>query len=212
MNTYISPNMNSSAIIIIDMQNDFVIPGAVAEVPGSYNIKDNLVSLLTVAREKTVPIIHVIRLYSTDGSNVDLCRKALIESGKKIVAPNTTGADIVKELKPNSTTLDYDLLLSGGFQQVSDQEWILYKSRWGAFYNTQLETFLRNHKIDTLVFVGCNFPNCPRTSIYQASERDFKIVLGRDAMSQTYDKGMEEMKNIGVAVMTTKEIIEKYHN
>jgi nicotinamidase-related amidase len=59
MNTYIAPNMNSSAIIIIDMQNDFVIPGSVAEVQGSYDIKDNLVSLLKVAREKAVPIKYI---------------------------------------------------------------------------------------------------------------------------------------------------------
>ena len=33
------------------------------------------------------------------------------------------------------------------------------------------------------MFCGCNFPNCPRTSIYEASERDFRVVLARDAIS-----------------------------
>ncbi|WP_459872860.1 hypothetical protein, partial [Endothiovibrio diazotrophicus] len=51
---------------------------------------------------------------------------------------------------------------------------MLYKPRWGAFYRTSLESHLRGLDVSTLVFSGCNFPNCPRTSIYQASERDFR--------------------------------------
>lgn len=40
----------------------------------------------------------------------------------------------------------------------------------------------------TLVFCGCNVPNCPRTSIHQASERDFRVVLAQDAISGLYDR------------------------
>ncbi|MBF0586719.1 isochorismatase family protein, partial [Prosthecochloris sp. N2] len=59
---------------------------------------------------------------------------------------------------------------------------------------------------DTLVFSGCNYPNCPRASIYEASERDFRVVLAKDAMSQLYPKGEEEMKNIGVTLLETNEV------
>ena len=55
----------------------------------------------------------------------------------------------------------------------------MYKPRWGAFYNTLLEKQLHNMKVNSLVVCGCNFPNCPRTTIYEASERDFKIVFAR---------------------------------
>ncbi len=61
---------------------------------------------------------------------------------------------------------------------------------------------------DTLVFVGCNFPNCPRISIYEASERDFKVVLIEDAISGLYPKGKEEMLNIGVKVMKAAALIK----
>lgn len=61
---------------------------------------------------------------------------------------------------------------------------------------------------DTLVFTGCNYPNCPRTSIYEASERDFRVVLVKDAISQLYPKGEEEMKNIGVSLLTTNALEE----
>jgi nicotinamidase-related amidase len=50
------------------------------------------------------------------------------------------------------------------------------------------------------VICGCNFPNCPRTTIYEASERDFNIVFVPDATSGVYARGLDELKGIGVAV------------
>jgi nicotinamidase-related amidase len=82
----------------------------------------------------------------------------------------------------------------------------MYKPRWGAFYKTALEEFLQDRGIDTLVFSGCNYPNCPRTSIYEASERDFRVVLAQDAISQLYSKDKEELKNIGVSLLSASEI------
>jgi nicotinamidase-related amidase len=102
--------------------------------------------------------------------------------------------------------LDPDLLLSGKIQQIHDREGVIYKPRWGAFYNTPLEEHLKKLAVNTLILVGCNFPNCPRTSIYEASERDFKLVLVEDAVSGIYPKGMEEMVNIGVRIMTTEAV------
>jgi hypothetical protein len=54
---------------------------------------------------------------------------------------------------------------------------------------------------------GCNFPNyCPRTTIYETSERDFRIVLVKDAISLIYDiRGLQELQNIGVSLMNTDE-------
>jgi hypothetical protein len=59
---------------------------------------------------------------------------------------------------------------------------------------------------DTLVFCGCNFPNCPRTSIYEASERDFRIVLAHDALSGLYERGERELGAIGVLMLAAGEI------
>lgn len=84
----------------------------------------------------------------------------------------------------------------------------MYKPRWGAFYETSLEDHLRRHGVSTIVFCGCNFPNCPRTSIYEASERDFRLVLAEDAISGLYEKGREELENIGVRLMPTARVIE----
>ena len=60
--------------------------------------------------------------------------------------------------------------------------------------------------VSTLVFAGANFPNCPRTSIYEASERDFRLVMASDGISGLYERGIAELEGIGVAVMTSEEI------
>lgn len=210
MDKYTDPIFANSALITIDTQNDFTLEGAPAHIPGTSEVIPNMARLLEAYRKKGLLIIHVVRLYLRDGSNVELCRKQLIEEGKEIVAPDTEGAELVKELKPDTTTnLNANELLSGRLQEIGRNEFVMYKPRWGAFYNTHLEIFLKDRKIDTVVFTGCNYPNCPRTSIYQASERDFRIVLAKDALSQLYPKGEEEMKNIGVCLLKTNEI-EKY--
>jgi nicotinamidase-related amidase len=104
------------------------------------------------------------------------------------------------------TSIDAELLLSGGVQEVGAGELVIYKPRWGAFYETPLEAQLRRRQVSTVVFCGCNFPNCPRTSIYEASERDFRVVVAEDAISGLYDRGREELRNIGAQLMPSDEI------
>ncbi len=207
MGKYTDPQIIKSALITIDTQNDFTLDKAPAQIAGTSGVIPNMVRLLESYRKNGLPIIHVIRLYLQDGSNVDICRKQIIEEGKQIVAPNSDGAELVNELKPDvATKLNADVLLSGELQQIGNNEFVMYKPRWGAFYGTALEEFLKEHEVNTVVFLGCNYPNCPRTSIYEASERDYRVVLVKDAMSQLYQKGEEEMQNICISLMKTNEI------
>lgn len=210
MNKYVEPNLHKAAIITIDTQNDFSLPGAIAEIKGTYEVIPKMSELLDMARNKHIPIVHVIRVYKEDASNVDICRKEFIESGVRVVSPNSVGAQLVNAIQPlNAEALNYTGLLEGEIQSIVNNEWVMYKPRWGAFYQTQLEEFLRKMGVDTLIFIGCNFPNCPRTSIYEASERDFRVVMVKDAVSGVYAKGLEEITNIGVQVISTSHLIEK---
>jgi nicotinamidase-related amidase len=205
---YIEPDAKHCALIVIDVQKDFALKGAPAEISGTLQAVPNIQRILNHHRKLKLPIIHVIRLYQMDGSNVDLCRKKTIENGKQMVIVGSNGAELVDELKPSpEIKLNSNLLLSGSFQKVGEREWIMYKPRWSAFYNTSLEKNLRNLDVNTIVVCGCNFPNCPRTTIYEASERDFKIVMIKDATSLLYDKAILELKNIGISIKDTDEYI-----
>ncbi len=206
MDHYIEPHWSQSALLTIDVQRDFTVPGAPALIPGTQEIVPAIQRLVRAYRSAHMPIVHVIRLYMANGSNVDLCRRARVEGGARIAAPGTEGSQIVSELLPSpSVLLDAATLLAGELQTIGDQEWVMYKPRWGAFYKTRLGEYLRQLDVNTLVFSGCNFPNCPRTSIYEASERDFRVVLVMDAVSGLYDRGIEELQGIGVTLMTTDD-------
>ncbi|MFB7812589.1 cysteine hydrolase family protein [Paenibacillus chitinolyticus] len=208
MNMYIQPNLVTAALLTIDTQNDFSLPGAPAEIPGTSEVLPVMGRLLEQCRAHGIPVIHVIRIYERDGSNADLCRKAMIKAGAAIAAPGTWGADLADAIKPpHAEELRFEALLGGEIQAIGEREWVIYKSRWGAFYNTQLEDFLKERGIDTLIFTGCNFPNCPRTSMYEASERDFKVIMVEDAISGVYEKGKEEIRNIGISIYDSASLI-----
>ncbi|MET0026028.1 MAG: isochorismatase family cysteine hydrolase [Candidatus Thiodiazotropha sp.] len=205
---YTLPHVANSALITIDTQNDFTRPEAPALIPGTAEILPNMQHLLEAFRRAARPIVHVVRIYQQDGSNVDLCRREAVESGMVMLAPDSEGVQLVDEIKPHAQLrLDTLRLMSGEFQLAGEHEYIMYKPRWGSFYQTRLEEFLHQQGCDTLVLCGCNFPNCPRTTIYEASERDFRIVLVDDAISQLYPKGKEEMLNIHVGLMKTAEVV-----
>ncbi|MBF2049822.1 MAG: cysteine hydrolase family protein [Leptolyngbya sp. IPPAS B-1204] len=143
MNKYTLPKQSSSALISIDVQNDFTLIGAPMEIRGTHEKVLQMLQLLTAFRAAERPIIHVIRLYLPDGSNVDACRKEMIENGMAIAAPSTTGAELVDELKPDKLIrLTPEGLLQGEFQLLGKQEWAMYKPRWDAFYQTTLESRL----------------------------------------------------------------------
>ncbi len=208
MNDYTAPDYNRVALITIDVQHDCTLPGAPLEIPGTIDVLPKMQKLVRAFRAAQKPTIHVVRLYLADGSNADNCRRRNIELGKHVLVPGSDGAELMEELKPApGIRLDSVNLLKGELQHIGPKEWIMYKPRWGAFYRTPLEEHLHNMTINTIVICGCNFPNCPRTTVYEASERDFRIVFIDDAISQTYKRGLLELEKIGVKLIKTRECL-----
>lgn len=197
------PRPASAALLTIDVQRDFSSPGGAAEVPGTREAIPAMRRVVDGFRRHERPVVHVVRLYRPDGSDVDLARRALVAGGHQLVAPGTAGAELADELKPDATvSLDAEGLLSGRLQRVGPDEWIVYKPRWGAFFRTPLAEHLDRLGVDSLVVCGCNFPNCPRTTVYEASERDFRLALVTDATSGLYERGESELADIGVRLLT----------
>jgi len=206
---YTRPDFDSAALVIIDTQTGF-LDGQPFEIPGVALALPAMRRLVVAFRRVKKPIVHIVRIYQADGRNVDLCRKSAVECGADIILENTPGCQVAADLMPaGAGPLDCTRLLAGDIQVLSDHEVIIYKPRWGAFYNTPLEEHLKSCHVSTLVFGGCNFPNCPRTSIYEASERDFRIVVARDALSGLYERGIMELENIGVRFMSVADLLEQ---
>jgi nicotinamidase-related amidase len=202
----IDPQFGAAALVVIDTQRDLLDDGALP-IAGTSAALPAMCRVLGAFRDAGRPIVHIIRIYEQDGSNADLCRRELLREGAAILIRDSAGSQIAAELLPEpGLELDAPLLLGGGVQELAPHEVAIFKPRWGAFYGTPLEDHFRGQGVSTIVFAGCNFPNCPRTSIYEASERDFRVVVVRDAISGLYERGERELAGIGVRLMSATEV------
>jgi len=207
---YVRPHWQHSALVLVDVQADFLDgPAAVA---GTSDLMGNMSQLATAYRAAGRPVIHVVRLYRPGSTDVDPPRRAMIQNGGRMVTPGSSGSQIPASLLPHPVELDHELLLSGGLQQLGAREHILYKPRWSAFYRTQLHQHLRALGVDTVVVAGCNLPNCPRGTLFDASERDYRAVAVIDATSQATPERLADLGLIGVAVATTDEVVKYQQN
>jgi nicotinamidase-related amidase len=208
MKEYLAPERERVALITIDAQRDFVLPNAPATVGGALSTIPAMRRLIEAFRSTGAPIVHTLRLYRCNGSNVDLCHRAAIEAGQRIVMPGTSGAELIDELKPSlGQRLEPELLLDGKLQEIGHREWLCYKPRLSAFFQTPLEDHLKSLGITTIVLCGTDFPTSPRSTVYAASNRDFRIVLATDAISGATDAGLDELAQIGVYLMGSEQLL-----
>ena len=206
---YTAPEVDRSALVLIDVQNDFVSGAAV--VDGTAERIEVMARLAALFRAAGRPIVHIVRLYVPGGSDVDLPRRAAIEGGGQVVAPHSRGAEIPEVLLPRVIDLDCEALLAGQAQNVGANEVIMFKPRWSAFYRTGLDCHLRDHGVTTVAIAGCNLPNCPRATLFDASERDYRSVLVTDATSQITPSRLQDLQLIGVHLATTTDIEEWFY-
>lgn len=200
---YTAPHWDRAALVLIDVQNDFV-DGA-APIPGTAELLPAMARLAGAFRATGRPVVHVVRLYVPGGSDVDPVRRSVVEAGGHIAAPGTRGARIPDVLV--TEVLDQDRLLAGEVQRLGEDEVVLFKPRWSAFFRTGLDEHLRARGIDTVVVAGCNLPNCPRATLFDASERDYRAVAVSDATSQATDQRLDDLRLIGVEVLTTAQVV-----
>lgn len=200
-----APEWARAVLLTIDMQQDFACEGGNAYVRGTSEITSNCARLVDAFRTAALPIIHVVRLYERDGSNAELGRRELIAKSGPIAAPGTPGSQLTPALC-REAALDAKRLLAGELQPLGDLEWAMFKPRWSAFFGTPFEDFLRARDISTIVVSGCNLPNCPRATLFDASERDFRAVLVSDATSQVDEARLSDLGLIDVHVLSASAV------
>ena len=152
-----------TAMIVVDMQNDFVQEGAPIEIPRARAMVPRLNRLLDVCRAHQIPVIyihHVIR-----GGDIDAGRLAdhheAIRNNKAIIA-GTSNVEIYEGLKPHPGDL------------------VVAKPRYSAFYGTDLEAILRSKGIDTLIISGTVTNVCCESTTRDAFSRDYKVIFLSD--------------------------------
>lgn len=166
---------NSTALIIIDMQNDFLDSAGYFAHRGLpvQNLRASIepVRQLRAALQPEVNVMFTQQVYETDGSD-DLARvhrirpSGLSRSGVETpVVRGGWGAGIIPELQPHADDL------------------VVVKRRFDAFYQTDLELLLRCKGVKTLVFAGVVADVCVETTLRSAYVRDFDVILARECVA-----------------------------
>ena len=207
MSSWIEPEFDKAALVTIDVQQD-TLDGQAFEIPGTTQALPCIANLCNQFRDRQKPLVHVLRLYLPDGTNAELCRRDALQAGEPFFLAGEPGRLITPELLPDTAPEPDDgLLMSGDLQQIGPAEWYSYKPRWGAFYQTGLEAHLRELGINTVVLAGCNYPNCVRATVYEASARDFRVVAITDGISNFTEHGWQELRSIGINVMDAESCL-----
>jgi nicotinamidase-related amidase len=178
----IAVNPERTAVVMIDMQRDFVEPGGFGETLG------NDVSLLRAAiapcqalldgmRKAKVLIIHTREGHRPDMSDAP---RAKVERGApsmrigdvgamgRILIRGERGHDIIDELQP----------IAG--------EPVIDKPGKGAFYATDLGAILQHRGIDTLIVCGVTTEVCVHTTVREANDRGFRCIVPGDCCASYF--------------------------
>jgi len=184
--------MKRFALLIIDMQNDFVLDGAPLRVAQARAAVPKIHLLLDAFRQRNLPVFHILRVHRADGSDVEIIRQDLFNK-TPFAVEGTRGAAVIDELHP----------LPG--------EYVITKTRMSAFIGTELDLILRTLKISDLVVTGIQTPNCVRTTVFDAIAYNYPVILIRDAVGAKNDEihnaNIADMAGIGVRIMNAQDLI-----
>jgi nicotinamidase-related amidase len=180
-------DLNKLALVIIDMQRDFVEPGGFGEALGNdvtplRSIVPALKQLLETFRSMKLPIIHTVEGHKPDLSDCPPSKQKRVKGPLKIgdMTPlgrlfilGEPGNAIIPELEP----------LPG--------EVVLSKPGKGAFYKTDMDSILQNKGITHLLITGVTTEVCVQTTMREANDRGYECLMVEDATESYFPKFKE---------------------
>jgi len=186
-----------TALIIIDMQRDFLEPGGFGEMLGNdVSLLRSAIApckaVLEAARKKGLLVIHTREGHSPDMTDCPPSKQVrgqldtrIGDTGPmgRILIRGEAGHDIIPELYP------------------IDGEPVIDKPGKGAFFATDLEIILRNRDIHTLIVCGVTTEVCVNTTVREANDRGFECLVVSDATASYFPEfqrvGLELIKAQG---------------
>ncbi len=161
----------NSALVIVDMLNDFVLDGAPLKVPGIERIIPSIRREIEKAHRQLDTIIYICDSHDREDKEFALYPPHAISGSE--------GAMIVDHLKP----LDKDI--------------IVQKKTLSGFYMTGLEEILKKNSIKNLYITGCVVNICVFLIAAEAVSRGFGVSIIKDAVAgfdeKEYDFSLEQL-------------------
>lgn len=186
------------ALLVIDMQDEFVKPHlSPFWVPESTRQVPKIKNMIEVCRRLDIPVIYTA--FARTHEYLDRPKTGkFMPIGLPDIEPGNTSfftenGKIYDELKP----LEHEI--------------VIYKPSYGAFYDTPLETILKNLERDTVIISGTLTNFCCGTTARQAYERGFKVVFGSDInateLPEMHEAELKVLRRGFAKVLSSEEII-----
>lgn len=176
-----------TAVIGIDLQNDFLDDGAMP-CKRIYHIIPPLSRFLPKAREKGIPIIYVCDSHHRGDLEFELWVEHAVEG--------TWGAKVIKELTP------------------CRQDYVVKKNYFNGFFHTNLQKMLKKLKINTIVLVGWRTHVCIAQTAIEAYHQGYQVIVAEDGVESTtqgeHKFGLNLLRvNYAIPVIPCETILEQ---
>jgi biuret amidohydrolase len=186
----------SAALIIIDMQRDFLEPGGFGEMLGNdvSHLRSAIAPIrrvLGIARAKELMVIHTREGHRADLTDLPQAKRArgnlscgIGDSGPmgRVLIRGEQGHDIIDELKP-----------TGG-------EPVIDKPGKGSFYATDLHSILQNQGIRSLIVTGVTTEVCVHTTVREANDRGYECLVLSDCVASYFP----EFQAVGLKMISAQ--------
>ncbi len=205
----IGPDIERSAFLIVDMQNDFLHPDgsfahrarenpeAKIDIPFLRETVPHVKRLAEAFRAAGRPVLYIAHVMKPDYSDAAF---PYWRRGRDPSSANRThcvegawGSEIIDELKPQ------------------EGEHLIVKKGFGGFSNTPLDTILRNIGVNTCVVSGVTTCVCVSNTVRGGVEHNYRMILVSDAVAEvergTHEAELKTMGRVFADVKTTDEVI-----
>ncbi len=173
---------STTAMIVVDVQNDFVAKGAPLESSAGRAMLPQLQRALACCREHGIPVIYTAHAHRAGGCDLGLLAGDPAIAGGEALVDGSPGVAIFSDVAPRG------------------DEIVITKHRFSAFYGTDLEIVLRGLGVTTVVITGVTTENCCHATARDAFFRDFQVVFLSDANATT------DYPDLGYGSMSADEV------
>jgi ureidoacrylate peracid hydrolase len=186
-----------TALLVIDMQNAFGSKGGMfdkagIDITGIQEVVAPTATAVEAARQAGIKVVWIKMGFQPDLSDLgaeDVPNGFLfLHLGVKdgVLARDEWGTDIVDELTPE------------------DGEPVIYKTRFSAFYRTDLDELLRNHGAKHLIITGCTTSICVESTIRDAFFRDYHCVLLEDCAAEPMGRNLSRSNHEATVLLVER--------